>query len=709
MLKKSFAFIILSAVILLSAPIAVYSEAPINLVSGLSYTVETGEPVTHSHANFSENGVKYDVDKGQLTDSRTALTSESSEGWYRSFRAESRLVAFDLGDTYAISGVRAGFLNAKDYGIYAPRYINVYLSHDGENYTQVYNYLNTYPIHDSTIARNDIEFELDKLYASRYVKIEFCSDIFCYCDEIEVLGYKELTGNESDFADAAPATDPGFLGALDGVSNIIKIYNGYYPPDQSKALLTPEILLPYVAYLGQNGEIAGTMFDAVAFVPCHGDYPSGGRLVKTNGKPGAVMSDWELYFDMTFSKDYDLSALDETVGKVYSELGIDKKYKVFLTMPYPTVIDAPFGDIDGDGKDEYCVTFDDRFAICRWYAEKCIDAFREAGYENLELAGFYWYREEVNYSNSDHEAELVSAVNRFIQSRKLLTLFDPFYLSIGYDHWESLGFSGAVMQPNVAFTSNYDYFEIDMLGEFAQSASRHHLGVEIETNEPSAFSGDQYLDAGRNYESYLYYGYKTGYMSALKTYYQGAGPGTFYNLCYADVATPKGVYLRRLYDLTHSFIDGTYSNLPPTVSVSDFEAVSGVHRNVVDISITDDDSYWGDITIEFPVSPEHGYIAAAAGKRTLVYSADEDYVGEDSFTVVVSDGFNRSEEITVTVTVSAPTPADDSSIAESMAESASPGDNTENAPIWLIAVIIVLVLAVVAVATVLIVKRVRKK
>ena len=691
-------------------PLCVRAEGEINLASGLPYTVMTGEPVTGSYGRFTENGVEFDVDKGQLTDSTTALLSEASAGWYRAFRAKSRLVSFDLGSICAVSGVKAGFLNVKNSGVYAPRYVNVYLSHDGENYTKIYEYLNDFPIWNTVPARCDIDFTLDRTYAARYVRIEFCTDIFCYCDEIQIMGKKTPDGTESDFTDSDPAEAKGYFKSLAGVSDVIKIYNGYYKSDRDTGLNTEEELLPYVAYLSQNGEIRDTMFDSVAFVPCHTDYPSGGRLVKTNGKPGAVMSDWELYHDMTFAEGYDLHALDATVGKVYEELGREGKFKVFLTMPYPTVLDGDFGDIDGDGVPEKCATLADRTAICAWYADKCVDSFAEAKFANLELAGFYWYREEVNYSDSDHEAELVSAVTAYVRSKKLVTLFDPFYLSTGYDHWQSLGFDGAVMQPNAAFYTGPDgYFKIEMLSEFAVSAYNNNVGVEIETEEPLLFTGNDYLKYGRDYESYLYYGCKTGYMDSLKTYYQGAGPGTFYLLCNAGTATPKGIYLRRLYDLTYRFIKGEYENAPPTFTVEDFETVSGAKRTVVDISVTDDDSYWGDVEILFPRMPEHGDVAAASSKHTLVYYADADFVGEDSFTVVVSDGFNRSEEVTVHVTVLSPEPAESSAVPSDPSESSDSDPAPASVPLWLIITLSALGAAVVIVAAILTAKRLKKK
>lgn len=677
-----------------------------NLVAGMQYTVESGEPTTMSYDKYVENGVKFDVDNGQLTDGKTAPVLESSELWYKAFRSQSRLVTFDLQSNCAITKVKASFFHNRPSGVYAPRYINVYLSDDGKNYQTVKRFNTDYDLTSSVASRCEFEVELDKPYSARYVKVEFSSDIFTFCDEIQVLGSKTLNGNEKTVVPDEKTEPKGYFKELDGVSDVIKLYNGYYAPHPEKAVLTEEGLLPYVGYVDTTGLVIGMMFDAVAFVPCHGDYPSGGRLVKTNGKPGAVMSDWELYFEHTFKEGQDVSALDKVVGRVFAELGIKDKYKVFLTMPYPTVLDKPFGDIDGDGIAENCKTLEERTAIVKWYADKCVNAFAEKNYKNLELAGFYWYREEVNYTDSDHEPELVKAFNEYAESKKLKTIFDPFYLSTGFDHWEELGFSSAVMQPNVAFT-NKDYFELPMLGEFAESAYNNHLGVEMETNEPSYFRGDDYLKAGYNYESYLYYGAKTGYINSFKTYYQGAGPGSFYDFCYADTKTPHGIYLRRLYDLTFNFIHGTYSNLPPKIEVSDMELTEGDSRSMVEISIVDDDSYWGDVKVEFPTEPKNGSVTVAANKKTLIYRANRGFVGEDSFTVVVTDGFNRSEEKTVKVTV-LPLEASE---AESVPEAeSSTGDHatepqTDNGmPIWLIALLSVLGFAIVAVAAVMIIK-----
>ena len=94
-----------------------------------------------------------------------------------------------------------------------------------------------------------------------------------------------------------------------------------------------------------------------------------------------------------------------------------------------------------------------------------------------------------------------------------------------------------------------------------------------------------------------------------------------------------------------------YKNEAPTVSVSDIRMVSGDSRITAAISVNDEDSYRGDLKIEFPSSPKNGIVAVSSDKETLIYRADDGFVGEDIFTVRVTDGFNYSEEVSVTVTV----------------------------------------------------------
>lgn len=684
--------IIMIFTVILPMTVAAESE---NLVSGLTYTVKTGEPISESYANYIENGIVFDTDSGQLTDSVTALTSESSAGWYRAYRGGSRIVEFDLGAECSVREIRAGFLHIKASGIYAPSYVTVSLATEPGSFGTALRKEVDFDFTNDTAVRCDVTATPDSSFRARYVRVEFECAVFCYCDEISVYGSRTVSNSDKSITPDTPAKTPGYCTDIGGAKDIIKLYNGYYAPEPEKAVLTEEKLLPYIAYLDTFGNISDTLFDSAALVPCHGDYPSGGRLVYTNGKPGAVMSDWELYFESNFFENGDLDTLEATVEKVYTALGKSEKFGVFLTLPYPTPLgNTPFGDINGDGREEYCESLGERVDIIEWYALKCISAFRGKGYKHIYLAGFYWYKESVDRTISAHEEELIKAANSYAERRGLKTLFDAYYLASGIEKWESLGFSAAVMQPNVAFTESYPYFKLPMLDEFSETAAKYRLGVEMETNEPSFFMGNDYLTAGRNYESYLYYGVKNGYADAVKTYYQGAGPGSIYDFCHADVSSARGKYLRRLYDITYSFIKGNYKNEPPVVSADDIELYEGDSKILTDITVTDTDSFAGDITVSIVEAPKNGDAAVVSGNKRLVYSPRDGFTGEDSFTVIASDGFNSSEPITVHVKVHPK--SDIISSSENSGGSSEPSENARRFPTWLLAVLILLGVGIVA-------------
>jgi VCBS repeat-containing protein len=111
--------------------------------------------------------------------------------------------------------------------------------------------------------------------------------------------------------------------------------------------------------------------------------------------------------------------------------------------------------------------------------------------------------------------------------------------------------------------------------------------------------------------------------------------------------------------------------------------VAGDSRITAAITVVDEDSYRGDLKIEFPSSPKNGIVAVSSDKETLIYRADDGFVGEDSFTVRVSDGFNYSEEISVTVTVE-PNSAQTVSQQESdVSEITEENDKKDNS-IWIV-------------------------
>lgn len=650
-----------------------------NLVSGMAYTVENSVPTVHSYSNFSESGVDFDAEDGQtiagkLTDGIRAGNSASDFAWYHTFRSRSRYVTFAFEETVSVSGFSAGFYHSAGSAYYAPRYVNMYLSNDRESWFLAGT---AEPLFSLTASPRVYQAELTvEPYAAKYVRIEFCCDIFACCDEIEVYGSKTLTGGEKNFT-PDQTEELSYCPSLDGITDIIKMYNGYYPAAQENARNTVEELLPYVAYLSESGKIQDTLFDAVAFVPCVSTnfaYPSGGTLVKTSSYPTAVQSDWIYYTDFLFAEGYDLDALNTAVGQVYTALGKEGKFPVLLTMPYIGTTDKPFGDLDGDGTDEYARTAEERTQIVKWYDAYLTNRFEEANFSHLDFVGYYWYSEEMNYTWSDDEKIFTIGATEALETAGKYVLFDPFYLSTGFDHWEELGFDGAVMQPNVAFSSDRPYFNTEMLWEFAKTIEQFHLGVEIETNEPGYFLDPATADdAIRNYERYLYVGSKTGYMDALHTFYQGAGPGALYQFCYADTNIPAGLRLRRLYDITYQFIKGTYVNQPPTVELPETVSVPAGEKTTIKISVTDSDSYSRDLKAEVS-GCEHGRAQIPVTKSSLIYLPEEGFEGEDTVYISVTDGQNESVFYKMTVQVGgsdAESPSAESSSEQSVEDNNS--------------------------------------
>ncbi|MBP3387467.1 MAG: DUF4855 domain-containing protein [Clostridia bacterium] len=619
---------------------AVAAEGDENILKKLKYTVTTGVEIENSYGQHEENV----EDKNYILTNGVFGDTTFSNKYTRWLRGQSRIVDFDLGEEFVLSSFEASFLHSKGAGLYIPRYVKIYVSLDGEEYRLWASPEMPFPMSDEGTKKGSFVHKDDRGISARYVKVVICTDINVYCDEIMLFGH---AGSGSKCDGEVYSVDEGkifekYSDRIGGVGDIIKMYNGRFFYDGKDDVAvgdnTVEELIPYVAYIDKNGEIVDTMFDSFTFVPIHSDYPSGGRLTLTNGKPGAIMSDWLMYLDNTFKDEVNTDALDEAVGQVFSKLGKSGKLKVFFTIPYPAAQSKPFGDIDGDGVDEYSRTLDERVAITKWFADLTIERFNERNYENLEFAGFYWYREEVNQSNSDHEVELVKATSDYIHSKGMSFLFDPFYLSLGFDEYKSYGFDCAFMQPNYCF---YDYFTELSLKEFAKTATRFGTGCEIEVVEPYKLLSSPETE-GLKFQKYLYYGAKYGYMNTAHSYYQGAGPGTFYTM-----AKSTNAYLRSLYDDLYKFIKGAYEYKDLGLSVTEYDVTDG---KITEKVTFDREVNRSKVSITIGKEPLHGTLKVSRNS-SFSYTPNENYVGEDSFTLLIKDDVCEATETVITLNV----------------------------------------------------------
>jgi hypothetical protein len=131
---------------------------------------------------------------------------------------------------------------------------------------------------------------------------------------------------------------------------------------------------------------------------------------------------------------------------------------------------------------------------------------------------------------------------------------------------------------------------------------------------------------------------------------------------------------------------------------------------MTEISVSDADSHFDDLLIEFTEKPQNGRVTVSSDKATLIFQPDAGFVGEDSFSLRVTDGFNLSDEIKVKVTVKNDSVSDElfSEIPDSDSNDSPDGEEPISVPPWLMIIVIVLISAMIAVAAAVIIKSLKK-
>ena len=125
-MKKVMTVILIFAILLPGSAILAYAKEE-NLALGKEYTIVTE---TANERSYPEHEKNLDV----LTDGVYGDTNDFNSKWAWFYRATARVIYIDLGESCTVTGVETRFLQNNSWGIYAPRYIEVYTSVDGENY-----------------------------------------------------------------------------------------------------------------------------------------------------------------------------------------------------------------------------------------------------------------------------------------------------------------------------------------------------------------------------------------------------------------------------------------------------------------------------------------------------------------------------------------------------------------------------------------------
>lgn len=592
-----------------------------NLALNLPYQIESAEVLYYA----DEKDHNTQPDAGVLTDGKYSLNTVHNNGaWNQTRRGGSRTVYFDFGYASTVTRVTSSWLNYPSYAIRVPGYVTVFVSMNGRQW---------YDIGTTTMNRSETagieksELKLKTPVIARYVKISFPTDPHSYCDEIEIYGMKTVTSKakrpEQIFTVSQTNT---YLAPsqsiLNGVHDMTLIYHNIVTANE-------DYFLPYVAYLDQEGNIADTMFDGYLFLPSTRALPSGGYPYDSTSNPNK-WTDWMYLFNELFAEGKNFDALNKTVATVKEALALPEDYKVQVvtTLMYLNP-ESKFGDCDGDGKDEDLTTVQGRLKVIDYAMDMYLKAFKEANYENLSFAGFYWFHEAADFAK---DGETIKGASELAHKKGTQFCWIPYYCAQSYNLWSHMGFDCAVMQPNYVFKEEVPYSQ---LVSAAKLIKNNGMGIEIEISG-RALGSPVYTE---RYLAYLGYGIEAGYMSdCIHMYYQEGN-------VYLQASKSKTASDRIIYDATYRFIHRTLSG-PETPEDKRFETGKGdaLTGKLVEDGIEVLDVY------ELVASAKNGSVSIASN-GSFVYVPDAGFTGEDTFSFRYSNAIAWSDEIRVTVSV----------------------------------------------------------
>ena len=596
-----------------------------NLIAGLPQQIEQLASFSAEVATTFYNSKE---DAAMLTDGKFAgQAAYSDPAYFRFTGGLGRTILYDLGRESAVSSFAGSFLYELSTAVGLPRRLLIKASQNGVDW-QTIHVTEAFKTSE-TAARVEVAEAFAQTYRARYIKFVFPVNTHVYCDELAVYGTKRIPDDAADLvADAVEVavypdkyiTPDDFL----GVNNMLLSYN-HDPASASGGKTTAEEYMPFVGYYDRGGKLADTFFDSFLFLP-YGAYVN-----EENGDFTA----WNAYVDNVFAEDANVNALSEAAERVSEGLGRDVRVRVFFSILYTWPDKTSFGDVDGDGVIEDFSKAEDRKKAIKWIIDEQLSRFEAGGYDNLDLLGFYWYEEQVTYTDP-HELELIRYASDYVHSLGYKLMWIPWYCAPGYTDWKELGFDMACMQPNYAFSGQAT---VERLYDNAETTRRLGMCVEIEIGQY-----DAQADILR-YKEYLAVGAETGYMDAVKCYYQAGMPGAFYAAWKS--ADP---FVNSVYHDTYLFAKGKYDSSEAAggaiADPSDLELDTTSGRGVTGSLNVETES---DYRVRIETSPKYGTLRFGGG--TVTYTPLAGFAGTDTFTVYLEYIHGDSKTATVTVRV----------------------------------------------------------
>lgn len=597
-----------------------------NLLLGVLQQINASYYMTKKDDSYSSTPT--DPSSPRLTDGKLSPTLEScyNEYWFYTPGGGAIDFFFDIGYLSSVEELTINLLEYKDWGISRPEDVSVFLSDDGKTWYRVAMETRNNDEINSKGTRITYDYKLDRAYAARFVRFRMESAMM-FIDEFEAIGTKKVTNKtvrlaDSDFRTSVFHTnrESAEYATLENTSvkaqDIALIWGGDVGSDDR--------LLPYVAYLDENGNIADFFMDGFIYLTSSAGFPSGN---KPYGE--SVKTDWDYLFDSTFNGKNGFDKLDEVVGQVKTALNKpDYKAQAYFSIPSLRESMKDFGDVDGDGVSEDLSVPADRKKVLDWYIGLVMAEFESRNYQNIEFDGFYWLNEDVGYEVDD--SHIITEAGDAVKAAGTNFIWVPYYTANRYYLADEMGFDLMCMQPNYMFDLEKHEHRFELS---ADQTKWLNMSVEIE-HSFEALGDPLYV---RNYMLYLYYGVKYGYDDAILIYFDDRND-------YELMAKSKDPMCRLQYDATYKFVKDTLEIYP---EVRDTLKLSTAKDTLLNARLGEE----GEFALYTVNSlPEHGTVSITTDGR-LSFFPEKGFSGTVSFTYTYNNYLGESEPCTVEITV----------------------------------------------------------
>ncbi len=603
-------------------PYVLAEDGTRNLAEGAPYTFfPEGRENTYSDASMTKltDGIK---GSGSFTDGKWVGLNKSDPlsvdpNDARRSQQPFRTVVLDLGSEKSIKSISFNNLVSAGAGVGASHWMNLFVSSDGENWTQltqthlagrsVADGVYTYGWHIDNMSTNGIEVEdlmpnADTI-AAQYVRLDVFVPAWLFLDEITVRGYDQVqpdavypTGTDEIGGTYQTQEDSG------GVGDMILCYNGWYGYDEEGGTAigdkTPFKYRPLLTYIDRNNKAVDTMFDTVLLLalgtrggrnfqsPVNGGVNAvdwnwymdktfrnnkavdtmfdtvlllalgtrGGRNFQSPVNGGVNAVDWNWYMDKTFNPGGDVDALNQAAQQASQELN-DPNYKVKLIVMFPgfEAVSSKFGSLDGK-RDLDLSKEEDREYALDWWLDEAIERFESADYQYIDFWGFYWLSEGAYDAKSEQH---IMSFNDEVHSRGYKTYWIPYWVSAGYNKWKDLGFDGATMQPNHFFNSPYTEQAMSQPVKYGNPLMGAHSKIIKFFNLGPEFEVD-----GEAATKPIKYNVWLDYLNSAAEYgYDGPGKHRdwYYDMPLVNAAYSGNDTIRTIYEYAYQVMKGTYT------------------------------------------------------------------------------------------------------------------------------------------------------